>query len=155
MLTDVLGEGLSADFRTGLLDETLRLARRRRRFRQVRGTASALAALAALALLVWHQMPAGRPPTALPPKPYTLIRTQPLPASAWVVTRPFPAASLVVSVPTQSVVLTAKAGLRPREISDEELLALLPKPAALVRCGPHCAELVFVSAEDRDEVLRY
>ena len=34
------------------------------------------------------------------------------------------------------------------------LLALVPKPAALVRHGPHSAELVFVSTVDRDELLR-
>jgi hypothetical protein len=154
LLADVLGEGVSADFREGLLNETLRLARRRRRFRQARGAASVLALLAALALVVWHQIPPTRSPLALPARPYTIVHTQPLPAAAWVVTKPFAPASLLASVPTQSVVLTANAGPRAREISDDELLALVPKPAALVRCGPHCAELVFVNQADRDELMR-
>ena len=154
LLADVLGEGVSADFRAGLLNETLRLARRRRRVRQVRAAAAALAVLVVLAFLVWHQIPSCRSPEALPAKPYTIVRTQPLPPTAWVVTRALPAASLVASVPTESVVLTAKSGVRAREIDDDELLALAPKPAALVRCGLHCAELVFVNQDDRDELLR-
>ena len=65
LLADVLGEGVSADFREGLLSETLRLARRRRRFRQVRNAASALAVLVVLGLLVWHQFPSGQNPLRL------------------------------------------------------------------------------------------
>jgi hypothetical protein len=41
-----------------------------------------------------------------------------------------------------------------REIDDDELLALVPRPAALVRHGPRSAELVFVNLVDRDELLR-
>ena len=55
---------------------------------------------------------------------------------------------------TGNIILTAQAGSPIREINDDELLALVPKPAALVRFGPHSAELVFVNAADRDELLR-
>lgn len=154
LLADVLGERISADFREGLLNETLRLVRRRQRFRQVRAAASALAVLAALGLLIWHQQPSSRVHPREPAKPYRLVRTQPLPRKAWVETRPFPSAGLVASVPTQLVVQTAKAGASVREINDEELLALVRKPAALVRYGPQSAELVFVNAEDQEELLR-
>ena len=154
LLADVLGEGISADFREGLLTETLRLVRRRQRFRQVRAAASALAVLAAISLLIWHQLPSNRVPPGEPAQPYRLVRTQPLPRAAWVQTKPFPSAGLIASVPTQLVVLTAKVGAPVREISDNELLALVPKPAALVRYGPQSAELVFVSADDQEELLR-
>jgi len=154
LLADVLGEGLSADFRTGLLDETLRLARRRRRVRQLRGVASALAVLAALGVLVWLRIPPGRAPAGLPAKPYTLVRTQPLPPAAWVETVPLPASSIVASVETGHIVLTAEAGVRVRDLTDDELLAMVPKPAALVRFGPHSAELVFVNQTDQDKLLR-
>ena len=97
LLADVLGEGISADFREGLLNETLRLARRRRRFRQARRAASALAVLVGLGLLVWHQFPSNLGPTGLPAKPYALVRTQPLPPAAWVATRPLSPANLVAS----------------------------------------------------------
>jgi hypothetical protein len=154
LLADVLGEGLSPDFREGLLNETLRLARHRRRFRQVRRAASAMAVLAALGLLVWHQFPSGRAPAGFPTKPYTVVRTQPLPPAAWVRTQPLAPASLVASVKTGNVVSTAAAGSLIHEVNDDELLALVPKPAALVRHGPGSAELVFVNQSDRDELLR-
>jgi hypothetical protein len=154
LLADVLGEGVAADFRESLLDETLRLARRRRRVRQVRGAASVLAVLAALGLVLWHLALPRRGPAGAPARPYLLVRTQPMPRAAWVETKPFPAAALVASVATRSIVLTADAVSPVHEINDDELLALTRKPAALVRHGPHLAELVFVNAEDRDELLR-
>ncbi len=155
LLADVLGEGVSADFREGLLGETLRLARRRRHVRHVRRAASALAILVALGLLVWHQVPSGRGPAPLPAKPYTLVLTQPLPPSAWLVTKPFPPDRTIATVSSDHIVLTATARVRVRELTDDELLALAPKPAALVRLGRHSAELVFVNAKDQEELLRY
>ena len=154
LLADVLSEGVAADFREGLLNETLRLARRRRGFRQVRRAASALAVLVGLGLLVWHQFPSVPAPAALPGRPYAIILTQPLPQAAWVATRPLSPANLVISARTGNIVVTANAGVPVHEINDDELLALVPRPAALVRHGPHSAELVFVSLEDRDELLR-
>ena len=154
LLADVLGEGVSVDFRERLLNETLHLARRRRRFRQIRGTASALAVLVLLGLLIWHQIPANRAPVDLSAKPYLIVRTQPLPATALVRTKPLSLVSLVTSLRTASIIVTAEAGAPVPELNDDELLALLPKPAALVRCGPHCAELVFANQADRDELLR-
>ena len=71
LLADVLNEGVAADFREGLLNETLRLARRRRGFRQVRRAASALAVLVGVGLLVWHQFPSGRGPAVLPHRGHT------------------------------------------------------------------------------------
>jgi hypothetical protein len=154
LLADVLGEGIPADVRDGLLHETLRLARRRRRFRQGRRAASALAMLLGLGLLVWHRLPSHLRPTGFPAKPYTIIRAQPLPPAAWVATRPLSPANLVVSASIGNIIVTTKAGVPVREINDDELLALVPKPAALVRHGPHLAELVFVNLADRDELLR-
>jgi hypothetical protein len=154
LLTDVLSEGSSVDFREGLLNQTLRLARRRRHFRQARRAASALAVLVGLGLLVWRHVPTVLSPASLPAKPYVLVRTQPLPRAAWVATRPLSPANLLVSTRLGNIVFTAKASVPIREINDDELLALVPKPAALVRHGPHSAELVFVSTADRDELLR-
>jgi hypothetical protein len=154
LLADVLGEGISADFRQRLLSETLHLARCRRRFRQVRNATPVLALLAALGLLVSHPFRSVRSPFALSAKPYALVRTLPLPPAVWVETRPFPASSIVASARTDHIVVTAEAGTRVRDLTDDELLALVPRPAALVRFGPHSAELVFVNAEDRTELLR-
>jgi hypothetical protein len=155
LLTDVLGEGTAADFREGLLHETMRLARRRRHFRQARRAASALAVLVGLGVLVWRHSPSGLAPASLPAKPYTIVSTQPLSPTAWVVTRPLSPANLVVSTSTGTIVLTATAAVPVREINDDELLALAPKPAALVRRGPHSAELVLVKLADREALLRY
>ena len=47
----------------------------------------------------------------------------------------------------------AEAGAQVRALTDEELLASVPKPAALVRYSPHSAELVFVNEVDRQELL--
>ncbi len=154
LLSDVFGEGVSADFRAGLLEQTLRLARRRRRVRQVRAAVPALALLAVFALLVRHHAPPVQISRAPPAKPYTLVRTRPLPPAAWIASRPLSPANIIASAKTDSIILTAKAEVRPREINDDELLALLPKPAALVRHGPHSAELIFVNQEDREELLR-
>jgi hypothetical protein len=153
LLSDVLGEGISADLRQGLLSETLHLARRRRRFRQARNAASVLALLVVCGLLVWQQLPSVRNPIAAPAKPYTLVRTRPLPPPAWVETRPFPVSRIVASTKTGHIVLTAEAAARVRDLTDDELLASVPKPAALVRFRPHEAELVFVNEVDRQELL--
>lgn len=155
LLADVLGEGIPADVRNGLLHETLRLARRRRRFRQGRRASSALAVVVGLGLLLWHRFPSNLRPTGSPAKPYTIVRTQPLPPAAWVATRPLSPANLVVSASIGHIVVTAKTDAPVREINDDELLALVAKPAALVRRGPHSAELVFVNLADRDELLKY
>jgi hypothetical protein len=154
LLADILGEGVSADFREGLLNEMLQHARRRRRFRQVRGAASALAVLAVLGLLVWDQFPSGRAPAGFPAKPYAVVRTQPLPPTAWVRTKPLAPASLVASVKTGNIVSTPATGSLIRELNDDELLALVPRPVALVRFSPNSAELVFVNQADHDELLR-
>jgi hypothetical protein len=154
LLADVLGEGIPADFREGLLHETLRWARRRRRFRQARQAGSVLALLIGLGLLFWHRLPSNVRLSSFPTKPYALVRTQPLPPEAWVATRPLPPARLVVSARTGNIVVTAKANVPIHEISDDELLALAPGPAALVRYGPHSAELVFVSRADQHELPR-
>ena len=154
LLADVLSEGVPADFPQGLLNEMLRLARRRRRIRQVRNAASALAVLAGLGLLVWHQIPSRQGISTSLANVYAVVHTQPLPPEAWVQTKPFPASSTVASVRTDKVIITAQASSPVREINDEELLALVPEPAALVRYRPHSAELVFVKESDRDETMR-
>ena len=90
----------------------------------------------------------------MPAEPYKLVRTQPLPPAAWVETKPLTPSDIVSSVRTDNIILTARTGNPIRRLNDDELLALLPKPAALVRFGPHTAELVFVNAADQDELLR-
>jgi hypothetical protein len=155
LLADVLANESEADFREALLSETLGLVRRRRRFRRVSRGAFALAIVAGLGVLVWR----GLPPVATRPgtdsRPYALVLSRPLPSSALVITQPFAPGRIIASAPNAEVVQTASSRNIVREIDDAELLALLgPKPAALVRRGPHLAELVFVNPADEEEMVR-
>jgi hypothetical protein len=147
LLGDVLEEGNAPGFREQLLTETLRLARRRRRFRHAGRAGMGIATLALMTLLAWrglHRVPVSGPLEER--KPYMLVSTESLPASAVVETRPLSQAQEVASFATRNVVSTSNAlAVRPKEVSDDELLALCsPRPAVLVRQGPQSAELVFL-----------
>ena len=84
----------------------------------------------------------------------SLVRTQPLPASAIVSTRNFSATGFAETVPKVVEVATVSGGFR--LINDDELLALLAdKPAVLIRTGPHSEELVFANPEDQKKLLIY
>jgi hypothetical protein len=152
LLNDVLAEAGLPDFRKALLDQTLNLARRRRRWRQTRRLAALVVAGGLFSVLVWQNLPR-RPaglssPGAKAGNPdYTLVGTQPLPAGAIVATRTLPGNWLVASVVTVETVQTTARNFR--VLNDNELLALIaPRPAALVRVGPHSEELVFVNPAD-------
>lgn len=153
LLDDVLSEAAPADFRETLLGETLRLAGRRRRWRQTRRAAALLVALGLLAGLVWQNQP--QPPATLPPvakagaKSYQLIRTESLPINAMVTTQPLAAGQLVASAEPVGVIETKTGCGGFRVINDDELLTLVsPRPAALVRLGPHSEQLVFANPAD-------
>ena len=152
LLDDVLSEAAPADFREALLGETLHLARRRRQWRQTRRVAGALTVLTLLAVLVWQNSPqlrtAQSPLTKAGNKSYELVRTRSLPVGAIVTTRPLAAEQFIASAGTVAVVQTVTSGGF-RVINDDELLALVaPRPAALIRLGPHSAQLIFVNPED-------
>jgi hypothetical protein len=151
LLADVLAEAAPADFREGLLGETLRLACRRRRWRQTRRTAALLVALGLLGVLVRQNFqPHPLAPvtvTKVKVKSYELVRTQPLSAGAIVVTRPLSADRLVASVATTEKIQTGSGNFR--VINDDELLALVAsRTAALVRLGPHSERLIFANPDD-------
>jgi hypothetical protein len=151
LLADVLAEADAAGFREALFGETLRLARRRRRFRQARQAVPVVAVFVGLALL----MRGGRPPEGTPreavQKNYVVILSQPLPAAALVMTRPLAIDHLVASFTNVQRVQTVQHSGQFREIDDDELLALAgPEPAALVRLGPHNAELVVLNGTGQE-----
>jgi len=149
LLADVFAGEDAAGFRDALFRETLRLARRQRHFRQARRVAPVVAMLAGLALVVWRTSPPQVAPVAAIPKPYAVVLSQPLPAAALVITRPLAIRDRVAALPNVQMVETVP-GRGPREISDDELLALAePKPAALVRLGPHTAELIVLNSTDQ------
>ncbi len=151
LLTDVLSEAAPADFREAMLGETLRLARQRRQFRQARQVGGVLAVLAVAAIVIVRSLPQ----RLVKPQPsiasYQLVQSQPLSAGQIVATRPFAAQQIVASVETASFVHTIPGSGGFREIGDDELLAMAPQPAALVRRGPHEAELVLVKQDVQQE----
>jgi hypothetical protein len=149
LFTDALADAGPADFRERLLGETLRLARRRRQFRRMRRGAIAAGIVVLLAICFGPRTRSHLTKTNATIESYRLVETQPLPANEIVVTTPF-AGQIVASIPATSVITTAESGDGLRELSDDELLALAPAPAALVRLGPHSAELVLANQSKSD-----
>jgi hypothetical protein len=150
LLADVLAESEPTGFRAALLGETLRLAGRRRWARRSRQATAALAVLGLLGTLVWQFMLPGHgvfTPTATS---YAMVRTEPLAPGAIVRTQSFAVDCIVVSVASVDVVRTTPNSGRFRKIDDDELLALVARPAALVRVGPNSAKLIFLNPDDQD-----
>jgi len=151
LLADVIAGESDAAFHEALLGETLRLACRRRRFRQARQAAAVVAVLVGLATLVWQGLLPRLATPAQSKGSYAIIRTVPLPATAIVTTRPLPADLLVASATTANVIETLPDSGLFREIGDDELLTMVaPKVAALVRYGPHTAQLVVLEPAGPD-----
>lgn len=149
LLTEVAAEAMPAEFREALLGETLRRVRQQRRLGQMRRAAILVASLGLLVALVWLDSPRRPVPRRHPTTTCAIVRTQPLPASAFVSTHPFSSALIVASANVHLVRTTATSGGF-QAIDDNQLLALVaPRPAVLVGTGPHSEELVFVNPEDR------
>ncbi len=156
LLADVLAEGAPPDFRAALLGETLQLARRRRQFRRAQQVGAVAAVVSALGFFAWRSAPS---PAAYPALPatrpaiaanYELVRTHALPAAQQIATRTFAAEHIVASFASIATVRTPAEDGIVRLIDDNELLALAPQPAALVRVGPNDQELVIVDQTDQD-----
>jgi hypothetical protein len=153
LLDDVLAEAAPANFLEALLDETLRVVRRRRRIRQVRNVVGMLIILGTLGIFV-RQQTLKKPSVAIAPqaprpveKGYTLIRTQPLSAGNVITTHPPGAVPLITSAATVTIVETTPGQFR--LINDQQLLALVAAhPAVLVRTGPDSEQLVFANPQD-------
>jgi len=156
LLADVLAPEADSGFSSALLSQTLHAARRQRRNRQVRRYGGAVAVLLTATLLVSSYLRRAVKPeqSGLPPQlSYQLVVSQPLSANQLVGTRPLAQHQMVFSAFTADEVRTAAGGFR--EVGDDELMALAsPQVVALVRRGPHEAELVFVSAPPVDSDSR-
>jgi hypothetical protein len=149
LLEDVLAGDVGAGFRAASLENLLRLARRRRRTRIVQrvGVVAALLLLSAFGTIRY---------LTTKPAQLQLTQTQTItPGLNWIVSQPLAPTQIVTSfslTPEQTVTSLERPNLvhtipgNFREVGDEELLALAaPQIAALVRWGPHEAELVFVA----------
>jgi hypothetical protein len=154
LLDDVLAEAAPANFREALLDETLRIVRRRRRLRQVRNVVGMLIFMGFLGVFVRQQMLKKPSSIAIAPQPtkpvekgYTVIHSQPLSASDVITTHPPGAIPLITSAATVEIVETTPGQFR--LINDQQLLALVAAhPAVLVRTGPNSEQLVFANPQD-------
>ena len=151
LLEDVLAGESSEGVRLASLENILRLARQRRRVRAIRRVSALAVLLIASTVGVMLYL---KPQTVK----HEIATTRPLtPTLAWVSTRPLSATELVTSQPLKSdqivfslrefaIVQTVSESFR--EVNDDELLALAaPQVVALVRRGPHEADLVFVTPQ--------
>ncbi|HEX5218161.1 MAG TPA: hypothetical protein VFZ59_01220 [Verrucomicrobiae bacterium] len=160
LLADVLGTEPDAEFSAGVLAQTLRGVRRQRRVRQVRRSGAVLVVLVAAALASSHflrnntkpELARLPQPTSYQPTSYQLVTTHPLTPDQLINTQALSPEQQAVSARV-AVVQTSPGGFG--EIGDDELLSLAaPNVVALVRRGPHEAELVFVSAPTEDSSTR-
>jgi hypothetical protein len=155
LLADVLGEATPTGFRDKMLAETLRVVRCRRRRRQTRRTTALLAVLALCGIFIQRDNLSQKPVVSKPAttagtaeKSYTLVETQPLPASDIVTNQPLASGEFIASTANIKIVQTRTGNYR--VINDDELLALLgTHPAVLIRTGPHSEELVFADPKDQ------
>jgi len=152
LLSDVLAEESDADFREALLDHTLHVVRRKRRFRKARQVTYASLMAVGLALIGFHFL-VSKPVVSkgLEP-PYLLVTTQPLTASAVFSTSRDHSIAVISSSPTVELIATSESSPALYQLDDNELLALLPSPALLVRRGPHLAELVFANPDTQQSL---
>ena len=152
LLNDVLSQGTPEDFREAILNETLHLAGNRRRARRAWRVGGVVAVLALFAIAFWRIAPSRSAKVRPRETTYQLVSTAPLFDSRIVSTRPLTAGQMVVSIPSVIVISTTHVGFDIREINDDELLAIAPQPAALVRLGPHDVQLVIVRRDDHPEL---
>jgi len=152
LLDDLLDESLPADFRAALLEQTLRLARRRRRWRQSRMAGAVLCVLLATVWLAgreWTMKVSPVQPLAKGPGPqgWRLVETRSLPATREVTTKDFAGATVISSQATVGQIASSSEGVH--LIDDAQLLAWVgQEPAILIRTGPNSEELVFAETVD-------
>ena len=146
LLDDVLTE--AEEFPGALLDETLRAVRQRRRLRRSSRGLAVLGVLAVGAAVVWNTLLPARRVEVVHPALH-IVSSRPLPSAMIVATRPGGLTMVTSSPKTHLLVETGSINDPFKEINDEQLLALADgRPAALVRHGPHQAELIFLNPDD-------
>jgi hypothetical protein len=150
LLEDVLAGELEDGFHAASLDHVLRLARRRRRTRitqrvSVVATALLVSAIVGVRYFAPKQIKSEVAQTPLPAASFAWVTTRPLSPDEIVTSRPLLPEQTITSLEMTSFVHTVSGNYR--EVGDDELLALAaPQVVALVRRGPHEAELLFVSS---------
>jgi hypothetical protein len=151
LLDDLLEDSVSPEFRATLFGKTLRSARQRKRVRRLNLTLS-MVALAGIFIFAIQEM---RYPKILPnqirqPIPNVAVSPSLNPVQI-VGTKPDSFKNVAASDSSDStltVVQTSESD-RPREINDQELLALAAdKPVALIHQELHQSELIFLNPKD-------
>ena len=141
LLDDLLADSVPPEFRAALLDKTLQSARqrrRRRRFNQALG-AAALVGILAIACLEMRAPTAG--PDQVRRSDSSVANSPPSSPAPMIGTKSDPAPALTVVQTTESA--------RPREISNQQFLALLSdQQVALVCQDTRHAELIFLNSKD-------
>ena len=147
LLDDVLGEAASPDFRAGLLDGTLKQARRRKQFR--RWNRGLLMAALVVAAWVWSRKPhtAVEVERVTAQKPFEIIVSKPMNPAWIIVSSPGLVKEINSSNFRVGIIETDPTVRYFRELNDDQLMALTAgKPSMLVRQGPHEAELLVVDS---------
>jgi hypothetical protein len=149
LLDDVLAGEVAGGCRTTSLEHLLRLARRRRQthaIRRVSGVVFVLLVSAIAGMRYFspkHTMPQVAQ-ASLPAASFAWVTNRSLSPDEIVTSRPLLPEQIVTPLEVTSFVHTVSGYYR--EVGDDELLALAaPQVVALVRRGPHEAELLFVS----------
>ena len=148
LLADVLSPEPDSEFGAQVLAETLRGVRRQRRVRQLRRAGGLIVVLLTVGIISSHVLQRSEKSemvSAPTPLNYQLVVSQPLAHEESVTTQPLLPDQSTTSIANVAMVKSVPGGFG--EIGDDELLSLAaPQVVALVRRGPHEAELVFVSA---------
>ncbi len=141
-----LTEGSPPDLRESVLDQTLRLARRRRHWRGTRRATTLAIVAGFIALLSWRLVSNRHLASDTTCR---IVHTRPLPAGAITTTRRFQNVRRNAAATRSSIVHTDSEHHIFRTINDDELLALVaPGTAVLVGVGHDAEELVFVDPDD-------
>ncbi len=151
LLEDVLAGEVAGGCRTASLEHLLRLARRRRQTHTIRRVSGVVVVLlvSAIAGMRYFSPKHTMPQVAQAPLPatsFTWVTTRPLSPDEIMTSRALLPEQIVTPLEMASFVHTVSGNYR--EVGDDELLALAaPQVVALVRRGPHEAELLFVSLQ--------
>jgi hypothetical protein len=149
LLDDLLEEAAPPEFRTALLNETLRQARRRKNIRRLNSVLGAAACAGILAFAFWKLRGPTAGPNPIRRPDLIIVQSRPLNPAQIVRTKPGTMEMVSSSASTFSLVETRVSERLYAEIDDQQLLALLAgKPVALVHRGPNQAELIFLNPGD-------
>ena len=150
LLDDVLAEAAPAGFERAVLEGALRAMRRRRRTRRLRRGLAVAGGFAAIVMAAWNAKWQFSSLKSVRPA-LNIVSSQPLPPSMVIRTRIDSVAVVTSSATTYVLVETGSVKNPFKEIDDEQLLALAGgRRVALVRQGPHQAELSFLDPADKD-----